>query len=146
MALTRSSPSQATDLAGFIRHTNEFKFPIAAVRALSHLLLVFPGHQKAYTLTPSHQFHHAHEAYIVPDLLKTAWNSTPAVAIFATKSVLRPRSHQAVTLTRSCIAPRQCSVQARSMAWIRVRCEDPVREQHHRRKSCSRRRQTFLAD
>jgi hypothetical protein len=44
---------ETTDLATFIRHTNEFQFPLAA-------------------------FHHAHEAYLVPDLLKSAWgNSTP---------------------------------------------------------------------
>lgn len=34
------------------------------------------------------QFHHAHETYLVPDLLKSAWpgngTSTPAVALFAT--------------------------------------------------------------
>ncbi|KAK4704844.1 hypothetical protein P7C70_g1364, partial [Phenoliferia sp. Uapishka_3] len=52
---------ESTDFSAFIRHTNEFQFPVAA-------------------------FHHAHEAYIVPDLLKTAWNSTPAVAIFATNA------------------------------------------------------------
>lgn len=52
---------ESTDLDAFVRHTNEFKFPVAA-------------------------FHHAHETFMVPDLLKTAWNNTPAVAIFATKS------------------------------------------------------------
>ena len=52
---------EATDIAAMIRHTNEFKFPLAAL-------------------------HHAHEAYLVPDLLKTAWNHTPAVALFATQA------------------------------------------------------------
>ncbi|KAL8291602.1 hypothetical protein RQP46_001860 [Phenoliferia psychrophenolica] len=52
---------ESTDFSAYIRHTNEFQFPVAA-------------------------FHHAHEAYIVPDLLKTAWGSTPAVAIFATNA------------------------------------------------------------
>ncbi|GAA5986559.1 hypothetical protein JCM5350_001371 [Sporobolomyces pararoseus] len=53
---------ETTDLDQFVRHTHEFEFPIAA-------------------------FHHAHEAYLVPDLLKSAWpgngTRTPAVALFA---------------------------------------------------------------
>ncbi|SCZ92564.1 BZ3500_MvSof-1268-A1-R1_Chr5-2g07982 [Microbotryum saponariae] len=49
---------EVTDLAAFVRFTHEFKFPLAA-------------------------FHHAHETYMVPDLLKSAYNNTPAVAIFA---------------------------------------------------------------
>ena len=49
---------QTTDLAALIRHSNEFKFEIAAL-------------------------HHAHEAYLVPDLIKSSYNNTPAVAIFA---------------------------------------------------------------
>lgn len=49
----------------------------------------------------SGQFHHAHEAYIVPDLIKSAWNSTPAVAIFATKcALLRARVHSNTDRTR----------------------------------------------
>ncbi|KAK4046878.1 hypothetical protein OIV83_005774 [Microbotryomycetes sp. JL201] len=52
---------EATDLAAFVRHSHEFQFPITA-------------------------FHHAHEAYLVPDLLKTAYNNTPAVAVFATQA------------------------------------------------------------
>ncbi|KAM0792660.1 hypothetical protein ACM66B_002440 [Microbotryomycetes sp. NB124-2] len=52
---------EATDLAAFVRHSHEFRFPIAA-------------------------FHHAHEAYLVPDLLKSAFNNTPAVAVFATQA------------------------------------------------------------
>ncbi|KDE08750.1 hypothetical protein MVLG_01204 [Microbotryum lychnidis-dioicae p1A1 Lamole] len=50
---------EVTDLAAFVRLAHEFKFPLAA-------------------------FHHAHETYMVPDLLKSAYNNTPAVAIFAT--------------------------------------------------------------
>ncbi|KAJ1304895.1 hypothetical protein OPQ81_006029 [Rhizoctonia solani] len=53
---------QAVDLDGIVRLTNEFKFPVAA-------------------------FHHAHEAYLVPDLIKSAWGSVPpAVALFATNA------------------------------------------------------------
>jgi imidazolonepropionase-like amidohydrolase len=46
------------DLEAYVRHTNEFKFPLAA-------------------------FHHAHEAYLVPDLLKRTYGGTPAVALFS---------------------------------------------------------------
>ncbi|KAG6911114.1 hypothetical protein DXG01_003854 [Tephrocybe rancida] len=52
---------EAVDLDGLVRLSNEFKFPIAA-------------------------FHHASEAYLVPDLLKKAYGGTPAVALFATNS------------------------------------------------------------
>ncbi|KAH9048372.1 carbohydrate esterase family 9 protein [Lactarius hengduanensis] len=52
---------EAVDLDDLIRLTNEFKFPIAAV-------------------------HHAHEAYLVPDVLKRAYGHPPAVAIFATNA------------------------------------------------------------
>ncbi|KAI0305776.1 carbohydrate esterase family 9 protein [Multifurca ochricompacta] len=50
---------EAVDLDDLIRLSNEFKFSIAAV-------------------------HHAHEAYLVPDVLKRAYGSPPAAAIFAT--------------------------------------------------------------
>ncbi|KAG6333388.1 hypothetical protein ID866_5706 [Astraeus odoratus] len=48
---------EAVDLDAFVRLTNEFKFPVAA-------------------------FHHAHEAYLVTDLLKKAYNNTPATPMF----------------------------------------------------------------
>ncbi|GAA6052454.1 hypothetical protein JCM3770_001121 [Rhodotorula araucariae] len=54
---------ETTDLDAYVRLTHEFEFPVAA-------------------------FHHAHETYLVPDLLKQAWpgngTATPAVALFAT--------------------------------------------------------------
>ncbi|KAF9239773.1 hypothetical protein BU15DRAFT_74314 [Melanogaster broomeanus] len=49
---------EAVDFDAFVRLSNEFQFPVAA-------------------------FHHAHEAYLVPDVLKRAYEHTPAVAIFA---------------------------------------------------------------
>lgn len=52
---------EAVDLDDFVRLTNEFHFPLAA-------------------------FHHAHEAYLVPDTLKRAYGNTPAVAMFATNA------------------------------------------------------------
>ncbi|KAJ7026167.1 carbohydrate esterase family 9 protein [Mycena alexandri] len=50
---------EGVDFDGIVRLTNEFKFSIAA-------------------------FHHAHEAYLVPDLIKKAYGQPPAVAMFAT--------------------------------------------------------------
>ncbi|KAJ7054365.1 carbohydrate esterase family 9 protein [Mycena amicta] len=49
---------EAVDISNQVRLTNEFKFPIAA-------------------------FHHAHEAYLVPDVLKQAYGHPPAIAMFA---------------------------------------------------------------
>lgn len=47
------------DIEAFVDHTNEFKFPIRA-------------------------FHHAHQTYLVPEILKRAWgNNPPASALFA---------------------------------------------------------------
>ncbi|GAA5919344.1 hypothetical protein JCM6882_008442 [Rhodosporidiobolus microsporus] len=59
---------ETTDLDAFIRHTHEFRFPIAA-------------------------FHHAHETFLVPELLRNAWpgngSSTPAVALFSTNGAYK---------------------------------------------------------
>ncbi|KIJ09655.1 hypothetical protein PAXINDRAFT_87177, partial [Paxillus involutus ATCC 200175] len=49
---------EAVDLDGIVRLTNEFKFPVAS-------------------------FHHAGEAYLVPDLLKKTWGGVPSIALFA---------------------------------------------------------------
>ncbi|CAE6499562.1 unnamed protein product [Rhizoctonia solani] len=49
---------EAVDLDGIVRLSNEFKFPVAA-------------------------FHHAHEAYLVPDLIKQAYGKPPALALFS---------------------------------------------------------------
>ncbi|EKM54391.1 uncharacterized protein PHACADRAFT_258201 [Phanerochaete carnosa HHB-10118-sp] len=49
---------EAVDIDAFVRLSNEFRFPVAA-------------------------FHHAHEAYLVPDVLKRAYGNTPAIAMFA---------------------------------------------------------------
>lgn len=52
---------EAVDFDDFVRLSNEFQFSVAA-------------------------FHHAHEAYLVPDVLKRAYGNTPAIAMFATFS------------------------------------------------------------
>jgi len=53
------------DLEAFVRHTNEFKFRVYA-------------------------FHHAHQTFLVPEVLKRAWGGTPAAALFADNSKLVP--------------------------------------------------------
>ena len=49
--------------------TNEFKFPIAA-------------------------FHHAHETYLVPDVLKKAYGKPPASALFSTNARYKIESYR----------------------------------------------------
>lgn len=49
------------DLESYVRHTNEFKFRVYA-------------------------FHHAHQTYLVPEILKRAYGGTPAAALFADNS------------------------------------------------------------
>ncbi|KAF3912791.1 hypothetical protein ABW20_dc0110038 [Dactylellina cionopaga] len=46
------------DLEAFVRHTNEFKFRVYA-------------------------FHHAHQTYLIPEVLKRAYGGPPAAALFA---------------------------------------------------------------
>ncbi|KAI0748925.1 composite domain of metallo-dependent hydrolase [Fomes fomentarius] len=52
---------ETVDLDDLVRISNEFQFPIAA-------------------------FHHAHETYLAPDTLKSAYGHPPAVALFATQA------------------------------------------------------------
>lgn len=52
------------DLEAFVRHTNEFKFRVYA-------------------------FHHAHQTYLVPEILRQTWGGTPAAALFADNSEFR---------------------------------------------------------
>ncbi|RPD56488.1 composite domain of metallo-dependent hydrolase [Lentinus tigrinus ALCF2SS1-7] len=60
---------EAVDLDDLVRITNEFKFPIAA-------------------------FHHAHETYLVPDTLKSAYGGPPAAALFATHARYKRESYR----------------------------------------------------
>ncbi|KAJ7512471.1 hypothetical protein B0H11DRAFT_1844256 [Mycena galericulata] len=60
---------EAVDIDGMVRLTNEFKFSIAA-------------------------FHHAHEAYLVPNLIKKAYGHPPAVAIFATAARFKREAYR----------------------------------------------------
>jgi len=60
---------ETVDLDDLVRITNEFKFPIAA-------------------------FHHAHETYLVPDTLKSAYGHPPAIAMFATNARYKRESYR----------------------------------------------------
>lgn len=58
------------DLEAFVRHTNEFKFRVYA-------------------------FHHAHQTYLVPEVLKRAWGGTPAAALFADNMYYKVEAYRA---------------------------------------------------
>ncbi|KAF8306725.1 hypothetical protein DL93DRAFT_213956 [Clavulina sp. PMI_390] len=61
---------ETVDFTGIVGLSNEFKFPIAA-------------------------FHHAHEAYLVPNVIKQAYGGVPAVAIFAAFARYKKESYRA---------------------------------------------------
>ncbi|TDZ36047.1 hypothetical protein C8035_v009024 [Colletotrichum spinosum] len=59
------------DLEAFVDHTNEFKFPVRA-------------------------FHHAHQTYLVPEILKRTWGGRPpASALFADNMYYKSESYVA---------------------------------------------------
>ena len=60
---------ETVDLNDLVRISNEFKFHIAA-------------------------FHHAHETYLVPELLKQTYGGAPSVAIFATNARYKRESYR----------------------------------------------------
>ncbi|KAH9929527.1 uncharacterized protein BXZ73DRAFT_47982 [Epithele typhae] len=60
---------EAVDLDNFVRLSNEFKFEIAA-------------------------FHHAHETYLVPEVLKRAYGKPPACAMFSSFSRYKRESYR----------------------------------------------------
>ncbi|KAF6761161.1 amidohydrolase [Ephemerocybe angulata] len=80
---------EAVDLDGFVRLSNEFKFPIAA-------------------------FHHASEAYLVPDLIKRAYGKTPAVALFATNSRYKREAYRSSEFAPRILAERGLTVLMKS--------------------------------
>ncbi|KAJ8496327.1 hypothetical protein ONZ45_g12505 [Pleurotus djamor] len=60
---------ETVDLDALVRISNEFQFPIAA-------------------------FHHAHEAYLVPDTLKKAYGAPPTIALFATNARYKKEAYR----------------------------------------------------
>jgi imidazolonepropionase-like amidohydrolase len=80
---------ETTDLNSLVRISNEFKFPIAA-------------------------FHHAHETYLVPDLLKQAYGPPPAVAIFATNARYKREAYRGSEFAPKILADAGLSVVMKS--------------------------------
>ncbi|KAI0312575.1 carbohydrate esterase family 9 protein [Amylostereum chailletii] len=80
---------EAVDLDNFVRLSNEFKFPIAA-------------------------FHHAHEAYLVPDVLKRAYGPTPAVAIFSSFSGYKREAYRSTSFAARLLADEDIRVTMKS--------------------------------
>lgn len=61
---------ETVDFTGLVGLSNEFEFPIAA-------------------------FHHAHEAYLVPEVINKTWGPVaPGVAIFATNARYKRESYR----------------------------------------------------
>lgn len=81
---------ETTDLNSMVRISNEFQFPIAA-------------------------FHHAHETYLVPDLLKQAWGPTPpAVALFATNARYKREAYRGSEFAPKILADAGIAVNMKS--------------------------------
>ncbi|EKM54380.1 uncharacterized protein PHACADRAFT_123385 [Phanerochaete carnosa HHB-10118-sp] len=70
---------ESVDLDDIVRLSNEFQFSIAAL-------------------------HHAHEAYLVPDLLKQAYGGPPAVAMFATNARYKREAYRGSEFAPSILA------------------------------------------
>ncbi|KAH6910348.1 amidohydrolase [Coprinopsis sp. MPI-PUGE-AT-0042] len=80
---------EEVDMDAMVRLSNEFKFPIAA-------------------------FHHASEAYLVPDLLKKAYGKTPAVALFATAAGYKREAYRASEFAPKLLAKNGIAVSMKS--------------------------------
>ncbi|KAL1938740.1 hypothetical protein VTO73DRAFT_11343 [Trametes versicolor] len=89
---------ETVDLDDLVRITNEFKFSIAA-------------------------FHHAHETYLVPDTLKSAYGHPPAVALFATNARYKRESYRG-----SEFAPK---ILAESGLQVVLKSDHPVLNSRH---------------
>ncbi|KAJ3936108.1 MAG: carbohydrate esterase family 9 protein [Lentinula lateritia] len=99
---------EAVDLDGIVRLTNEFKFPSNAPQT-STLITWF--HVPTF---PVAAFHHAHETYLVPDLLKKAYGQTPAVALFATKARYKRESYRGSEFAARILAENEIQVVMKS--------------------------------
>ncbi|KAJ6572062.1 carbohydrate esterase family 9 protein [Mycena capillaripes] len=80
---------EGVDIDGMVRLTNEFKFSIAA-------------------------FHHAHEAYMVPDLIKKAYGHPPAVAMFATHARYKREAYRGSEFAPRILADNKLDVVMKS--------------------------------
>ena len=89
------------DLEAMVRHTNEFKFRVYA-------------------------FHHAHQTYLVPEVLKRTWGGVPAAALFADNSKF---GSQILGL----IIDSNSVLQSRSLYSIRARRSHSLQQQYNAR-------------
>ncbi|KAJ6466602.1 carbohydrate esterase family 9 protein [Mycena vitilis] len=89
---------EAVDFDGMVRLSNEFQFPISA-------------------------FHHASEAYLVPDLIKKTYGPTPAIALFATNARYKREAYRA-----SEFAPR---ILAEHGLTVLMKSDHPVMNSRH---------------
>ncbi|KAJ7116414.1 carbohydrate esterase family 9 protein [Mycena epipterygia] len=80
---------EAVDFDGIVRLSNEFKFPVSA-------------------------FHHAAEAYLVPDLIKKTWGPTPAIAIFATNARYKREAYRGSEFAARILADSNMTVLMKS--------------------------------
>ncbi|KAF8973201.1 carbohydrate esterase family 9 protein [Flammula alnicola] len=80
---------EAVDLDGLVRLSNEFQFSIAA-------------------------FHHASEAYLVPNLLKQAYGEPPAIALFATNARYKREAYRASEFAPRLLAQQGLTVLMKS--------------------------------
>ncbi|KXN85384.1 hypothetical protein AN958_11484 [Leucoagaricus sp. SymC.cos] len=99
---------EAVDLDDFVRLTNEFKFPVAA-------------------------FHHASEAYLVPDVLKRAYGKTPAIALFATFARYKREAYRSSEFAPRILARNGITVLMKVSAFQsgRIFCTDRIPESDH---------------
>ncbi|KAJ7164022.1 carbohydrate esterase family 9 protein [Mycena crocata] len=89
---------EAVDFDGLVRLSNEFKFPISA-------------------------FHHASEAYLVPNLIKKTYGPTPAIALFATNARYKREAYRG-----SEFAPRILSENGFT---VLMKSDHPVQNSRH---------------
>ncbi|KAJ6577402.1 carbohydrate esterase family 9 protein [Mycena capillaripes] len=82
---------EAVDFDGMVRLSNEFKFPISA-------------------------FHHASEAYLVPDLIKKTYGEclTPAIALFATQARYKREAYRGTEFAPRILAEHGLTVLMKS--------------------------------
>jgi imidazolonepropionase-like amidohydrolase len=72
---------ETVDIQDLVRISNEFEFPIAA-------------------------FHHAHEAYLVTDLLTQTWGPTPGLALFANNARYKREAYRGTPFAPKIVADR----------------------------------------
>ncbi|KAF5363169.1 hypothetical protein D9758_008331 [Tetrapyrgos nigripes] len=93
---------EAVDLDGIVRLTNEFQFSIAA-------------------------FHHAHETYLVPDLLKKAYGHPPAAALYTTCARYKREAYRGSEFAPKILAGHGLDVvmKACTLAFLPVKSDHP---------------------